>query len=225
VIAGWLQTLSRKFYQALVREDTVDPADLIFVIAGRMERKDYGIELFRAGVAPRLVLSIGRFEVSKMRKLAVDGIEELVRLRDQTPPDDRHFFIVMERSAPGLRPDSPPTRETRIEQVPLARWSTYGEALAMRSFLERGTARRVIIVSTDVHLRRVSLVLSQIFAGRDIQFRYCPVPTRLTSLSKHDWWARSDHRRFVIKEMMKLVGYRIILWMPQLAINRLMRLK
>lgn len=225
MIAGWLQTLSRKFYQALVREDTVEPADLIFVIAGRMERKDYGIELFRAGVAPRLVLSIGRFEVSKMRKLAVDGIEELVRLRDQTPPDDRHFFIVMESSASRLRPDSPPTRETRIEQVSLPRWSTYGEALAMRSFLERDTARCVIIVSTDVHLRRVSLVLSQIFAGRDVHFRYCPVPTRLTSLSKHDWWARSDHRRFVIKEMMKLVGYRIILWLPQFAINRLMRLK
>ena len=34
-----------------------------------MERKVYGLELFRAGVSPKLVLSIGRFEVSIMRNL------------------------------------------------------------------------------------------------------------------------------------------------------------
>ena len=61
----------RRFYESLTREDEVRPADLIFVIAGAMERKQYGLDLFRAGVSPKLLLSVGRFEVRKMRRLAV----------------------------------------------------------------------------------------------------------------------------------------------------------
>src|ERR1035438_7158796 len=57
-----------RFYESLTRNDSVQPVDLIFVMAGRMERKHYGLELYRAGVAPQLVLSVGRFEVSKVRR-------------------------------------------------------------------------------------------------------------------------------------------------------------
>src|SRR6266850_957012 len=80
-------------YESLSRDDPVRPVDLIFVMAGRMERKQYGLELFRGGVSPKLVLSIGRFEVSKMRNFDLEGIDELVALREQTPPDERHFFM------------------------------------------------------------------------------------------------------------------------------------
>ncbi len=195
-----------------MRNDAVQPADLIFVIAGRLERKNFGLELFSAGVAPRLVLSVGRFEVSKMRHLNVGGIEELLRLRDKTPPVERHFFMVIERN-----------KEDRIERVFLPRWSTYGEALAVRSFLEREPARRVIVVSTDVHLRRVFVTFSKVFQNHDIAFRYCAVPARLTSFVPQAWWTRPGQRRLVITEMIKLVGYRIILWMPPWATRRLMR--
>lgn len=42
------------------------PAHLIYATAGKMERKDYGLELYQVGLLPRLVLGVGRFEVSKM---------------------------------------------------------------------------------------------------------------------------------------------------------------
>ena len=64
---------------------SVKPVDLIFVMAGKIGRKHYGIELFRAGVAPRLVLSIERFEVSKMGQFGLEGFDELIALRDRTP--------------------------------------------------------------------------------------------------------------------------------------------
>ena len=214
MIPRWCQTALRKFYEALVREDDVRPADLVFVIAGRMERKHFGLKLFRAGVAPRLVLSIGRFEVSKMQNLPIDSLDELVRLRDKTPPDERHFFMIL-KNPPG----------NRIEQVPMARWNTYGEALAVRAYLEREPARNVIVVSSDIHLRRISLTFSQIFCRSDIRFRYCPVPPDQASVRKERWWARSDQRRFVVSEMLKLVGYRVIFWMPSWAVRRLMRLR
>ena len=53
-------------YERLTRNDDPAPADLIFVLAGKMERKRYGLELYRARSAKRLILSVGRFEVSKL---------------------------------------------------------------------------------------------------------------------------------------------------------------
>jgi len=64
-----------KLYENLTRTDSVQPCDLIFVLAGRMERKPYGLELYLAGMAPRLVLSVGRFEVSRMHQLGLSGID------------------------------------------------------------------------------------------------------------------------------------------------------
>src|ERR1700730_17985669 len=77
-------SLFTQFYEFLTRSDSVEPADFIFVLAGRMERKQYALELYRAQVAPRLILSVGRFEVSRMHTLDVfsaDDLKELVSLR------------------------------------------------------------------------------------------------------------------------------------------------
>src|SRR5215831_4682837 len=44
-------------------------ADLILVLAGRPERKSYGLRLFQEGFAGRLILSVGRFEVRQVATL------------------------------------------------------------------------------------------------------------------------------------------------------------
>src|SRR5919109_622555 len=90
--SAWRSALA-KLYESLTRDDAVRPADLIYVMAGRMERKIYGLELYRAGISPKLVLSVGRFEVSKMRGLNVEGWDELRLLHQRTPPRERHFFL------------------------------------------------------------------------------------------------------------------------------------
>lgn len=49
--------LLRYLYESLTLSDPPTPADLIFVLAGKMERKQYGIELiglYPAGLARRL---------------------------------------------------------------------------------------------------------------------------------------------------------------------------
>jgi uncharacterized SAM-binding protein YcdF (DUF218 family) len=203
--AVWWQAWLIKVYESLTRTDSVEPADLLFVMAGRMERKPYGLELHRAGVAPRLVLSVGRFEVRKMAQLDLEGMDALVELRDKTRPDERHFFVTLDATG------------THIDKVHTPRISTYGEALALRQFLELHPARKVIVISTDVHLRRVALTFSHVFRNTAIEFRYCPVPPRFEQVRKSTW--------FVIKEMMKLAGYAAILSTPAWAVRRLMRLK
>src|SRR5262249_5761886 len=156
-----------RLYDNLTRNDQLQPVDLIFVMEGLIERKPYGLTLFRAGLAPLLIVSVGRFGISKMRRLQFPGAEELVQLRDRTPPGERHCF--MEFDSSGMR----------TRKVKLARWNTYGEVLALREYLNGTNPARVMVISTDIHLRRVALTFSKIFGRTSRQFLFCPVPPDL----------------------------------------------
>ena len=210
---SWWRSGLMRLYENLTRNDPVQPCDLIFVLAGRMERKPYGLELYRAGMAPRLVLSVGRFEVSRMHQLELSGMERLIALRDATPPEERNFFVEVNSGGIG------------IERARLRRCSTYGEVLAFRRLWEKEKVQRVMVISTDVHLCRTAVTFASIFRHIPVQFLYCPVPARLAFLEKEAWWTRPDERRFVVKELIKLVGYRLILSTPPWATRPLMRLK
>lgn len=199
-----------RLYASLTKSDSIKPVDLIFVLAGRMERKSYGLEFYRAGVAPRLLLSIGRFEVSKMHAVHSAISAELVAQRDRTAPIDRHFFAAIGIGG------------TRIDRAKLDRWNTYGELVGLRKFLGRDIPRRVMVVSTDVHLRRVAVTFDHVFRDAVVEVLYCPVPGPMSSVRKKEWWARSGDRRFVFKETAKLTAYRIIMSMPEWLIRHLM---
>ena len=210
---GWRHRSLCWLYDRLTRNDAPQQADLIFVLAGRMERKQYGLNLFRAGVAPRLLLSIGRFEVSKMRTIDFERVDELIAQRDRTRPDERHFFCEIDSSG------------RWIEKVRLRRWNTYGEVLALREFLEGNMPRSMIVVSTDVHLRRVALTFERVFRDRLLEVHYCPVPSRYSSLGKQEWWSRPEDRKYVLMELAKLPAYRLILGLPEWMIRRIMQLR
>ncbi len=208
----WRDSACLGFYDSLTRNDSVQPVDLIFVMGGRMERKRYGLELYHAGLAPRLVMSVGRFEVSKMSQLDLECIDELKSLRDETPPGERNFFVTLDVSS------------IRLEKAKLFRHSTYGEVLAFRRLLEREGGRRVMVVSTDVHLRRVAFTFSKVFRGTPVQFLYCPGPTRVGFMARDNWWKRPTDRWFVINEVAKLAFYWTALSAPEWGARRLMRL-
>lgn len=201
-----------RLYDSLTRNDAIEPVDLIFVFAGKMERKSYALELYRAGIAPRLLLSVGRFEVSKMRAIGFEKAAELVAERDRTAPGDRHFFCEIDAAG------------ARIEQPRLPRWNTYGELLGLREFLAHDMPRKVALVSTDVHLRRIALIFGKVFRGVPLDVRYWPVPAGASSLRKSQFWVRSDDRRYVLKELLKLPAYRTILTLPEWAVHYIMRL-
>lgn len=210
---GWWRHSLLRLYDSLTLNDSARPVDMIFVVAGRMERKHHGLELYRRGLAPQLLLSVGRFEVSRMHQLGLQGVDQLPALRDNTQPDERHFFVTVDASG------------TRIAKIKIPRWSTYGEALALRQFLEMEKPRSVMVISTDVHLRRVGFTFGKVFRGTPFEFLYCAVPPRFGFLTRGGWWTRTADRRFVLSEFVKLAGYRAFLSMPAWVSRRLMRLK
>ena len=210
-VGAW-QSFLYHLYDTLTKSDPIRPVDLIFVIAGRIERKQYGLELYRSGLAPRLILSVGRFEVSKMAATDFRSVDQLIAERNQTPPDERHFFCEINGD------------KTRIEKVRLPRWNTYGELLGLRQYLERDMPRHLMIISTDVHLRRISLAFTRIFRGLPVEVHYCPVPSSASSVAKRHWWVGSTNRDFVLREMMKFIGYLMIVNMPNWVVRSAMRL-
>ncbi|HTP35537.1 MAG TPA: hypothetical protein VMJ75_25340 [Candidatus Acidoferrales bacterium] len=201
-----------RLYESLTLDDSPQPADLIFVLAGKMERKQYGIELYQRGLASRLLLSVGRFEVSRMGAIDFAKVDELRLLRDRTAPGERHFFCEISPSG------------VRIDRPKLCRWNTYGEVLALREHVERDEVRTMIVISTDVHLRRVAVTVGRVLRGLPVEVRYCPVPAGSSSLRKDEWWTRPRDRRYVLKELAKLQAYRAIMSMPVWMITGVMRL-
>jgi uncharacterized SAM-binding protein YcdF (DUF218 family) len=200
-----------RLYESMTVSGSLAPADLIFVMAGRPERKQYGLELYRAGIAPRLLLSIGRSEVGRMHALGLEGIGDLTALRDRTPPGERHFFVGVD--ATGIR----------IEKARLAAWNTYCELVGLRRWLEKEGPLRLIVVSTDIHLRRVAFTARKVFPGTGPGICYEAVPPRLAPVKKEAWWTRPSDLRFVLKEMVKLAGYRAILSAPACIFERVMQ--
>jgi hypothetical protein len=97
--------------------------------------------------------------------------------------------------------------------------------LGLRQLLERRNAGKVMIIITEVHLRRVAFTLNKVFHDVPVEFLYCPVPSRLEVLRKDRWWSRPYDWWFVLKEMMKLAGYVAVLSLTAWAIRRLMRLR
>lgn len=199
-------------YQRLTRNEAPCRVDLIFVLAGKMERKQYGLELYRTGVGRRLLLSVGRFEVRKMPALGIPLVADLIAMRERTPPKQRHFFY--EINAAGIR----------ISRPDLISWNTYGEAVGLREYLAGDPPMHVVVVSSDLHLRRAALTFETVFRGSTVRFHYCPVPERQSSVREDRWWSRPADRKYVIGETIKLIGYRTVLMLPEFIVRRCMRL-
>jgi hypothetical protein len=148
-----------------------------------------------------------------MASLGLPETGELLALRDRTPPHERHFFMSLDASG------------TQIVKALILGRGTYGEALAFRHFLKGSPARRILVISTAIHLRRVRATYNKVFRGESVEFLYCPVPARLATFIRNTWWVRSESRRYVFQELIKLAGYRLVLSTPEWIARRLMRLR
>ncbi len=170
-------------------------SDLIFVLAGRLERKLYGLQLFQSELAPRLILSVGRFEVRKMASLGLKDDGGLVGLARQTPVGQRHFFL-------DLTGDSP----RAVVAGPRGK-GTYAELSSLASYLDSEPVHSVTLVSTSIHLRRVRLCCQKVPFFQVRKVHYVAVPEEISSFRCDGWWRRHDHWSYLASEYAKLVAY------------------
>ena len=172
-------------------EDPLRPADLIAVMPSDWQGVDYGIELYKKGYAPKLML-IGGYPFN---------------LVSQTGASFRVIKMDWEQIARGIAlqagvPDSAIlTRGGR---------STYEQA---RQFVELAQANHlatVIIVTDDLHPRRISWSVAKFPASAQLTLIYSPVPASIylpqEQFDADQWWASEDSAKEVFAEYVKL-GY------------------
>ena len=172
-------------------EDPLRPADLIAVMPSEWQGVDYGIELYKKGYAPKLML-IGGYPF---------------KLVAQTGASFRVVKMDWEQIARGIAiqagvPDS--AILTRGGS------STYEQA---RQFVELAQANHlatVIIVTDNVHPRRISWSVAKFPASAQLTLIYRPVPGDIylpqEKFDADQWWASEDSAKEVFAEYVKL-GY------------------
>jgi hypothetical protein len=185
-----------KLCDYLTLDDSPSQSELVFVLAGRPERKAYGLRLFREGIALRIVLSVGRFEV---RKMDAFGFQDL-NLREMVKhmaPIDRHFFVEISDASRSVTP-------AKIKRV-----GTFGELAALSAYLANRQIKTLTLISTSVHLRRVRLCCRKISGLRGLNISYVPVPEELSSFQRERWWKRLDQWIYICSEYIKLLAYQL----------------
>ncbi len=139
-------------------------ADLIFVLAGRMHRKDYALGLFRQGLAPQILMSVGRFEIRRFSRMTLPVPLDLFGLAQEVPPPRRHYFVFFHG------------REVRAERVQPGRFGTLTEIDALARWLDaHPKIRSLLVVSSDTHLRRIRLCCRSLLSpGIELAFIAAP---------------------------------------------------
>ena len=172
----------------LVREDPLQRADAVFVLAGtRTERWLEALDLYRQGYAPLIVLSPDRPEI---------GEQQIRRMGIRFPrePDvARDAMIQMGVPAAAiLAPDG------YVD-------NTAAEAEWLRALATRRGWHRVIVVTSKFHTRRAGFAFRRAFTGSGI--------TILVRASQHDpsdpahWIRTRPDFRFGLSEWEKIVAY------------------
>jgi hypothetical protein len=176
-----------------LRKNEPNAADLIFVLAGRENRKRYGLELFGRGFAPKVLFSVGRFEIRRFSKLSLPIPLDLLKFAVNIPPPERHFFVLFDGQG------------VQVEHIQPRRLGTLTEIESLAGWLQRfPTIRSLMIISSKTHLRRISMC-SQSLLGEGI------VATLVACPEISSGQRKSESTIAALVELFKIVGYWLIL--------------
>ncbi len=158
--------LAQAVYDFLDVGKSPRPADCIFVLAGKQERKTYGIKMWRFGYAPQLILSVGSFEWREFAKLGLESNGGLEAQVEQNPGKKRHFLIRLDRQDINCTP---------VKEGPVG---TRSEARELAKYLRDFSIRSLLVVSSPVHMRRVALVFRRALRKTGIHLTFVAVPEK-----------------------------------------------
>jgi uncharacterized SAM-binding protein YcdF (DUF218 family) len=165
----------------LAVKSQLQKAEIVHVISGPDTRTDYGIELVKAGYAPKIFFTggwcseINGYHGERGRQLALTQ---------------------------GLPESAITINDSKVT-------STYDEALLLKAHLDKSSepVRSIIVVSDPYHMRRVEWTYHRIF-GKAIEIILAPVPFEKTQF-KQKWWLHGESARNIGEEYLKL-GYYIL---------------
>jgi uncharacterized SAM-binding protein YcdF (DUF218 family) len=174
----------------LVIEEALQPADAIVVLAGsRSVRLLEGVDLYREGLAPNVVISPGIVEQTEV-ELHARGIRfpaeaEIAR--------DVMVQLGVPASAIAILPDS-------VD-------NTADEAAQTRALAAARGWHSIIVATSRYHTRRTRFAFAREFRGTDVRVQV--KGSRYDGASPNDWWRHRADLRYVVSEWQKLAAYRL----------------
>lgn len=175
-------------------EDKLEKADYIVPLAGDWHRLIKTAELYKAGLAPKVVLSNARIRPPTR----VDRIKEDMGMPD---PDPREFRQKLMRHL-GVTAEA-------ISEFGNGHISTPEEAEAFREFLERRPSGSggekplsIILVTSPYHTRRARTIFRDTMP--DVRFMVTSPPERRL---KPQWWRDRDSAVLSVLETFKFAYY------------------
>ncbi|MDT7778652.1 MAG: hypothetical protein QOC99_1164 [Acidobacteriota bacterium] len=166
-------------------------SDVLVVLGGSStyeERTEYAAELFREGLAPKVVLTD-------------DG-----QRGGWSPEEQRNPFFV-ERAAAVLERAGVPAERIETLQPPTS--STYEEALLLREYAAAHDVHGLLVVTSGYHSRRARWTLERVFRGSPVSVALTAVPPGRQTPAPAFWWLRGAGWQMVALEYLKLAYYRV----------------
>jgi uncharacterized SAM-binding protein YcdF (DUF218 family) len=167
----------------LLQADEPQSADAIVILAGDARRTRHAADLFRQGLAPRVLIS------------------RPVRTAREKVFDDLHIPLPRAEQL-----DSEVLQKTGVPAANIAFFgegsvSTFDEALALQR-LFAGKSPRLLVVTSPYHVRRARMILADTLP--DAQMRVVATPYEEFP---ERWWTSQDAARDLLLETAKLSFY------------------
>ena len=177
----WLPWLGHR----LVVSTPLQKADAIYVYAGgENERPRHAAMLLRGGWAPEIIT--GSSEVTS----------NMVALGLHLDEAHMNAWALMRQGVPAVK----------IIMLP-GGTSTFEETIQLRDFAEKKGMRRIILVSSPFHMRRVYLTARKVFKGSRVELVYSPCESARINL---DAWWKEEYSLITIEiEYAKLAFYHL----------------
>ena len=188
VLASW-ELLAWSAAVLLVTSAPISHADALVILGGSatyIERSRHGADLYRAGRAPRVVLTN-------------DGLRGGWSQGEQRNP------LFVEHAAAELRRDG--VTDQNIEVLPGYVSNTYTEAVALRNYALMRGWRSLLIVTSGYHARRALWTYRRVFRGSGIEIGLDPVRPGDQTPWPAFWWLQLSGWRTVAGEYGKLIYY------------------
>ena len=175
----------------LIVDEALEPADAILVLAGaRMVRWLEGVELYREGLAPNVIISPGIIEPAEveLRRRGIDFPSEADLVKN----------AMVQLGVPS----------TALTIIP-ATWldNTADEATATKQLARERGWTSLIVVTSKYHTRRTRFAFRREFT--DTAIRIQVRGSRYDDAKPDGWWRSRADLRYVILELQKLAAYRL----------------